>query len=231
MSASAAEVRQLVGAVSRSIPLDELDLPDEFYPAHLSVALIDAVFGSRLQNGERAVPAAERYCRYFGISRTRAEPWELPPKDEQEGLKDLLERFDALGVDRMTDEVFQTRQLFAGTKIARTECVRRAAGVLRRIGVDTLQDFATRRAQEIEHALRLPPPAMDENAVRMLLMYASNDDFVRGDAHVRNFVARATGRTTVSPATAEDLVRQCAYELILSPRYLDFEIWRRGLAR
>ena len=64
----------------------------------------------------------------------------------------------------------------------------------------------------------------------MFLMYAGNDDFVRGDDYVRQFVANALGRTEVSAAKAEGLVRRSAYELVLSPRYLDDQIWRRHSA-
>ena len=61
--AASLEVRQVVDAVCRSIPLDRSELADEFFPAHLPVALIDAVFRSRLRPGERPAPVAERYCR------------------------------------------------------------------------------------------------------------------------------------------------------------------------
>ena len=44
MSRAADELNQVIAAVRRSFPLRDLVLPDEFFPAHLSVALIDAVF-------------------------------------------------------------------------------------------------------------------------------------------------------------------------------------------
>ena len=51
-----------------------------------------------------------------------------------------------------------------------------------------------------------------------------------GDAHVRRFVASAIGERAVSAHQAEALVRGAAYELILSPRLLDQEIWRYGVS-
>ena len=100
-------------AIARSIPLRNVELPDEFFPAHLSVALIDSVFRSQGRH--------------------------------------------------------------------------------------------------------------DDN---MLLMYTGSDDFVRGDGHIRKCVANAVGRKRVSRVRAEHLVRWGAYELTVSPRYLDYEIWR-----
>ena len=219
----------MVTVVSRAIPLETLELPDEFYPAHLSVALVDAVFRSRIQNEVQVTHATERYCRRFGIARRRAEQWDLPSIDRQETLRDLIRHYDELGLDRMTNEVFRTGQRVPGTTTTRAEYVLRAAMALRNIGVEILQDVTTRPPEEIEDILRYPH-RVDEHTIRMLLMYAGDDDFVRGDVHIREFVAHAIGRKNVSAATAEDLVRQSAYELILSPRYLDYAIWRRNLA-
>ena len=222
------EIRQVVDAVCRSIPMHGTELTDEFFPAHLSVALIEAVFRSRLRNGERPAPIAERYCRHFGISHRRADRRELPPVDEQETLGDLIRRYDELGVDEIASKVFQSRHRFPGAKITRAENVLQVVRALRDIGVDVLQDLPARRPAEIDAALR-PLPGVGESTVRMLLMYAGDEDFVLGDAHVRRFVASAIGRRAVCAAQAEDLVRQAAYQLILSPRFLDREIWHYGV--
>ena len=59
---------------------------------------------------------------------------------------------------------------------------------------------------------------------RRLLMYTGDDGFVLADAAVRGFVARATGRRSVTAADAAALVCHCAHELLLSPRYVDARI-------
>ena len=43
MSEDVHEIERLMTAIVRSIPLRNVELPDEFFPAHLSVALIDSV--------------------------------------------------------------------------------------------------------------------------------------------------------------------------------------------
>ena len=222
-------LRQVVDAVCRSLPLDGAELTDEFFPAHLPVALIDAVFRSRLRHGEGPAPIAERYCRRFGIARRRPDRWEPPSVDAQETLGDLVRRYDELGVDRVASEVFRFCHRFPGTKISRAEIVVRAARALRHIGVDVLQDVPARRPAEIRDALR-PLPGIGEGTVRTLLMYTGGEDFVLGDVHLRRFVASAIGRRAVSAARAENLVRQSAYELIVPPRLLDHEIWRYGVS-
>ena len=222
------KVRQVIDALCRSIPLESAELPGEFFPAHLSVALINAVFRSRLKRGEPPVPGAQRYCRRFGIARLRAHRWEVPAVDDQETLDDLIRRYDTHGVDWMSSNVFRSHRRFPGATTTRTEYVLRAAQALRGIGVEVLQDVPVQRRTQINDALRLLPGG-DESTMRMLLMYTGDEDFVLGDNHLRRFVASAIGCRTVSADEAEDLVRQGAYELILSPRLLDQEIWRYGV--
>ena len=229
MSRTSLELREVVCAVTRLFPLKDLTLPDEFFPANLSVALIDAVFRSMLDDARRAEPGAERYCHRFGIPRTRASRWELPPVMEQESIEDFIRRSDELGKDRMVDEVFRSRQRFPGDCVTRAERVLRAAMELRRIDANVLQDVSARSPEEVEAALR-PALGPRESAIRMFQMYSGEDDFVRGDVHVRRFVASALGRQSIAAGEAVELVRMSAYELALAPRYLDREIWNFGVS-
>ena len=212
-------------AVSRSIPLETGAFPEEFFPAHLPVALIDAVFGSRVTREEQPASVSQRYCHHFGIERTRSNRLQLPPVDDQETLGDLIGHYDALGVEGMKEDVFQTDCQFPGTNHSRAEYVPRLAFELRRIGVEVLQDIRAWRRKHIEFALRTLA-GVDEHVVRRFLIYTGDDDFVWGDVNVRQFVASAIGKESVSGTRAVNLVRRAAYELILSPRYLDHQIWR-----
>jgi len=224
VSGIAPEILQVMCAVSRYVPVETVRLPDAFFPAHLSVAIIDAVYGSRLE-GEEPPPVAERYCRHFGLVRTRPVPWQPPPVHGQETLRDLVGHYDSLGARGMAVEVFGARDRFPESNLVRAEYVLRLATELRRRGVEVLQDMLAWRRKEIDLVLRsLTGP--DRHIVRRLLNYAGDDDFVWGDVSVRRFVAFAIGRETVSGPRAANLVRRAAYELILSPRYLDHQIWR-----
>ena len=229
VSGIAPEVRQVLVAISHAISLERMELPDEFYPSHLPVALIDAVYRTRLGNGAPTTSSAERYCHHFGIASMRARSWEPTSVDEQETLGDLIRRFDELGADRMAKEVFQTNHGSTEATIREAKNILRAAKVLRHIGIDVLQDIPARRPDEIDDALQCLP-GIGADTIRRFLMYTGDDDFVRGDVGVRNFVSSALSRRTIPGKRAEALVRQCAYELILAPRFLDFEIWKlRGV--
>lgn len=229
MPATAPELDRLVRAVTRLLSLEQTALPDEFFPAHLPVALIDAVFRSRLEKGDEILPCAERYCRRFEIEAIRGDRWEFPPVEGQESLGDLVRHYEELGTQSMAEEVFETGLPFPRSSTPRSELVLLAATELRRFGIDVLQDVSNRSPEEIERLLR-SSIGLGESTTRMFLMFSGGDDFVRGDAVVIGFVATALRRETVSAKDAETLVRQAAYELILSPRFLDREIWRFGRA-
>ena len=230
MSATASDVDRVTATIARSIPLEKFELPEEFFPAHLGVALIDAVFRSRPGRRDDPTASAERYCRYFGIPRARARRWKTPPAHRQETLGELIAHYRDIGLERMKSEVFGARQRLPGTGMARAEYVMHAAKALRCLGIDILQDMPSMPRAEIEDALRSPSPIGDQ-IVENLLMYTSGDDFVRGDTLVRGFVGEALGEGTVSAARAKRLVRHSAYELILSPRFLYLEIRRYCLGR
>lgn len=219
------DIRRVVGAVRRSISLADVDLPDEFYPAHLSIALIDAVFRPRL--GAGVVAVLERYCSRFGITRLRTEQWETPPSDAQEPLGFLIRRHEALGAEAMAREVYHASGR-TGTLASRdAETVLGAARALRGIGIEVLQDVTRQGSDEIEYALRTRAGVSD-SSVRRFLMYTADDDFVRSDLPVRRFVAHALDLRAVSAVRARKLVRGVAHELILSPRFLDYRIWMFG---
>ena len=223
------DIRLMADAARRSLPLSEFRLPDEFYPAHLTVALADAVLRPRSWRPGRA-EAAARYCRRFGLAPRRPERGELPPPSEQETLGDLLRHFDELGTDAMARALLGTTRGTAGGLPAaatrRTESLLRAARSLRSIGVEVLQDVRRRPPEAVEATLRGAGP----HAARLLLMYTGDDDFVRGDAHVRRFVASAIGRRSVPADRAEGLVRAAAHELIFAPRFVDCLIWQHGVS-
>ena len=227
-AATPSEVRQVLLAIAREISLESVELPNEFFPSHVSVALVNAVFRSPLRDRGATPSVAGRYCRHFGIPSVRARSWEPLPVDEQETLGDLIGRFDELGVDRMATEVFRTAPGSAEATIRKAENILRAAEVLRHMRIDVLQDVPARRPDAIDDALRRLP-GIGEGTIRRFLMYTGEDTFVRGDTRVRKFVSSALFRRVVSAERAEELVRNCAHEMLLSPRFLDCQIWKLGV--
>ena len=220
------EVRQVVAAVRRSIDLHGAELSKEFFPAHLTIALIDAVFNANLHY-DRVVPIVERYCHRFRLSRLREKGSDLPPIYLQESLSDLIGRYNKLGLDGM-QRVFQSRYCSPGTSVLKSDNVKHTAVALRCAGIEKLQDMQKCHPDQTKRVL-CPLHGIGPRTVHMLLMYAGNDDLVKGDVHVRQFVSNALGRR-VSAEEAEQLVRDAARELGVAPRLLDLKIWehRKG---
>ncbi len=219
------DVQGIVDAVRRDIDLAGAKLGDEFYPAHISIALIDAVFSVRLSYHAQVVPIVERYCACFRLSRIRDRRMTLPPLSAQETISDLLRHYEELGPSGMQETVVKSGYLSPGTNILKSENVRRAALALQGVGVETLQDAAATTAHAIKCEL-VRIRGIGEGTVHMFLMYAGDDAYVKGDVHVCRFVADALGKDRVSPAVAEQLVRAAASELNIAPRLLDNEIWK-----
>ena len=217
------EIGQVVEAVRDSISLASVDLPDEFYPAHLSVALIDAIWRPRL--GEHALGVVEQYCGRFGIASRRAQRWQRPLREEQEPLGTLVAHYETLGLRVMSGEVLCVRGRPSFDGAGEAAALSHAAWALRTLGIEVLQDVAGRAPGVIEYALRTWT-RMRESDVRRFLMYTSGEDFVCADLPLRRFVARALGVEAVPAHRARKLVRGAAHQLILSPRFLDCEIWR-----
>ena len=226
------QVEQVVRAVRRRIGDIHLPLPEEFRPAHLSVALIDAVFNPRLHYCSVVVPIVKRYCAHFGLTRTTV-PGEWPPALEtQETLSDLIGHYDELGAKCLREEVFRSSHQSPGTHrpgppVYKADNVLICARALHGIGVNALQDVPKKIPKEIKRAL-CAARGIGPRTAHMLLMYAGNEEYVKGDVHVCHFVADALGVNEVSPSEAESIVACAARKLGIAPRALDARIWTLG---
>ena len=229
MASELSDIERLAFQVRRVIDLNDAKLSDEFYPAHLTIALIDAVFTPQLRYYRDVVPIIERYCDHFRLNRMRQGPnrAKLPPVDEQETLTDLIAHFNVLGPDGFQEQIVRSRYRSPGTSILKSENVKRAAIELQGIGIETLQDAQCKSAEQIKCALR-PLLGIGDRTIHMFLMYAGDDSYVKGDVHVCRFVATALDIGKVSASRAEKLVVKAANALDISPRLLDYEIWKYG---
>ena len=202
---STQQVQQVVYAVRRRIGDFHRALPEEFRPAHLSVALVDAVFNPRLHYASVVVPIVERYCSHFGLVRTVAPGEWPPPLSAQQTLCDLIAAFDAFGGEFLRKEVFRSGHRSPGTQVYKADNVLCCARALRVIGLNTLQDVQGKEPGRVKRAL-CDVHGIGKATAHMLLMYCGNDDYVKGDVHVCRFVADALGEDDVAPREAERLV-------------------------
>ena len=124
-------------------------LPDEFFPAHLPVALIGAIFGVLPRcDGRPPAVFVQRFCNRFGLAPTRPNRWHPPPPEVQASLDDLIGHYETLGVDGMEDTVFRTRCGFPDPTGQRATAIRferrpRSGSMMTHPGVYCLRSNAT----------------------------------------------------------------------------------------
>ena len=202
------DVRWVVHRVRSLIDVNGTELGEEFFPAHLSVALIDAIFTANRKYA-LVVPIVERYCQRFSLNRVRQDKTTLPSVGDQETLSDLIGHYETLGLDELQETVFRVRwPAHSSTRILRSENVRRAAERLRGLGIETLQDIQSKRPDEIKCALE-PLRGIGDRTIHMLLMYVGHDDFVKGDVHVCPVCSRGSGQAEGFCQGGRAASRQC----------------------
>ena len=68
------ESYQVAKLVRCRINLKDAKLHDAYYPAHLSVALIDAIFNPQLRYEKQVIPIIKGYCHYLRINAQLDKP-------------------------------------------------------------------------------------------------------------------------------------------------------------
>lgn len=225
------EAMQLAGYAARVLPLSSAQLSEEYYYQSLPLCVIDAVFSIGVRYGavQRVV---SRYCQRFRLMRVRHPQSGLPPREEQESITSLCERFAELGFGEMTESVFDNRQRTSPRNgILKSEAVLEFADVLRSHGVEYFQDVpAAMQEAVLEQKIRQIPGQGSGISLSYLWMLAGSDESVKPDRMVVCFLENALGRP-VRLVEAQPLLSQAAALLQdsfpgVTPRLLDNEIWK-----
>ena len=216
------DLDRLIRTVTEEFSLDHPELPDAFFPAHLPGALIEAVFATRPAEPQAGQRPSAALCRYFDVECHRADRWHTPARADQYTISRFILDCRSLESEAMERAVFGAPSTFPGTDRSRAQVVRDAAEALRDAGVEVLQDVRDRSPVFIEKVLG--PVGDGSELVRWLLMLTGTDRFVLADECVREFVRHATRRPSMGVAEAAELLRRCAHEQAISPRYLDYQV-------
>ena len=151
--AEGSEVWQVVREVRRVVDLDDAELGDEFFrlicPSHLSTPSSPLASLQRTSGTDhrKVLPSLQTLPSQSGSAKP-------PPVDEQETLTNLIDHYEELGPSGMQEQIVKSRYCSPGTRILKSENVRRAAVELRRIEIETIQDVVSKRPDEIKCMLR-----------------------------------------------------------------------------
>jgi hypothetical protein len=207
-------------------------LPSEYRYAHLSLALIDAVFslGARYESTRATVL---RFAKVEPLRPFRESLDVWPSLDAQQPLADLLTRYRQRGMDSMLSEVYQNRQRTSSheSAITKAEAVLRAATLLVSYHVNYFQDIPKVMAnRSFADDFRAIPGQTSGTGLAYLWMLTGSDMHIKPDRMVIRFIEQATSLRGLSPQQTQRLV-EAALELLrpqfpgLTVRQIDYVIW------
>lgn len=191
-------------------------LPREYTYKSLPLALIDAIFsiGVTYRSTENTV---ERFCQRQQPPWSRYR-WEA---GAEHGIAAFLDSVSARPPDGLAREIYGNRQrTSARNGILKADAVTRCARVLISYGIDSFADaWKLQDNAALEHEFRRVPGQGSGISFTYLKMLCGDDDGIKLDRHIQGFMRR------LHIASVQQL-RDVAAELNVSPRTLDYAIWR-----
>jgi hypothetical protein len=206
-------------------------LGNEYFYQSLPLCVIDAVYsiGVRYEGVQNVV---RRYCDCFRLKEFRTPRHDVPRASEQESLAAFVAKIDAMGLERMTTEVYQNRQrTSARNGIPKSEAVVHFASALRNHGLNYLQDVPLSVSDSaLEADLRRVRGQSSGISTRYFFMLAGTESLIKPDRWIGRFLKLCLNAESTSDE-AQFLIGS-ACEMLrtkypdLTPRLLDNVIWK-----
>ncbi|MCX7926971.1 MAG: hypothetical protein N2606_02405 [Candidatus Omnitrophica bacterium] len=197
---------------------------EEFYYCHSSLCLLDAVYSVSSRYYPTVKNTIKRYCETYQIEKPYDRINRISQREDT--VSDLVEHID----DEAGPEVFAEKVLKNQTKIhniLKSKIILNLADYFIRENIIYLNQFS-KWACKVDPDLFVKENkifGVGPTVVRYLAMLAGNEQFIKPDRHILNFLKQILERT-LSPKEAEELLRQVAKNLNVTPRTLDNCIWR-----
>lgn len=213
------------------LPLKTARLPDVYYYSSVSLCVLDAVFsiGARYESTEAVV---KKYCQFYNLTRIRRDRSTLPPSSSQEPVSALVRRIEEKGALDFATHVVRNRQrTSARGGILKSEAADLFARTLVTHGVEYFQDLPPyEEGSGLELSLRAVHGQGSGISTGYFWMLAGSDQLIKPDRMIRGFLAD----TLLRPISIEEsrrLLSEVTNILVdafphLTPRLLDYEVWR-----
>ena len=227
------DVNNLVAHCRNVLPLSEARLSQEYFYASLPLCVIDSVFsiGVRYASTRNVVI---KYCERFELPRIREDFSKYPTTNNQHRISDFLENFDQLGVDEMTQNVFQNKQRTSSRNgTLKSEAAYTFAKLLKKHQIEDFEQLQAKGSwTDLEKDIRLIKGQSSGISFQYFLMLAGNESFIKPDRMILRFLECALSRHSVSLQEAQALLQRTAEILrdeydfnTITPRLLDHTIW------
>lgn len=205
-------------------------VPDMEYYSCVALCAFDAVFSIRSGYNSVVSPLVDRFCVLLDIPRRAANPHSIPSQEEQVSVSVLRDKLRGYTSQSLADALHNHQRTSSRNGILKTEAFLQYLEVFRRFKVDKYQDV-NRLANEnpaFEQALRNIKGQYV--AVDYFFMLAGDEDDVKVDTHLRNFVRDAVGRD-LTPEQIKTLFREAVVHYRqngypdMTARHLDHIVW------
>ena len=233
-----AAAEKLSAYCDRVLNLRDAKLGEMHYYQSLPLCVIEAVFSINVRY-ESTKNTVIKYCNYFKLNRVRNKNNALPTRRRQESIAIFVKKFEKLGIEKFTEDVFDNRQRTSTTNgILKSEAVYRFARTLKSHKVNYFQDVGeVINRNDFENDIKSIPGQKSGISLSYFYMMAGADSLIKPDRHVWNFVKKGLNED-VSLHEAENLLYDSSRVLELkyphiTPRLLDNVIWnhQRSLAK
>jgi len=208
--------------------LDFSKLTFDGYYQHLPLCVIDAVFsiGAHYTSTRNTV---EKFAQHFKLDAHLVEA--VPSVKGQVQLRFLIEAYDKLGVNFLTETVYQNRQRTSTRNgILKSEAVLRFSRVLDQYGIRYIQDVDSVIGQSaFERAIQQIPGQTSGVCLRYFYILAGSSEHVKPDRMILRFIQSALGKVVSAEQGHRYVVEACkilqqTYPS-LTPAILDNQIW------
>lgn len=209
-----------------------LQLPSEYRYAHLSLALIDAIFslGARYESTRATVL---RYARTVGLKPFRESVAKWPALADQQPLDDLVILYRQRDLSDILSLVYQNRQRTSthSSSISKAEAVFHAAQLLREYHVNYFQDIPKIMGNPtFDTAFRQIRGQGPGTGLSYFWMLTGSEEHIKADRMILRFIERASNIHGLTAQDAQNLVAD-AVELLrprfplITLRQIDYLMW------
>lgn len=220
----------MISYIEKTLDISKLKLGQEYYYNSLVFCVIDAIYSinSVYTSTKNTV---NRFCKKNGLQIYR--PYGSLPDDCQNEytIEDFIEFINGKSPEYLANVVFENKQrTSAKNGILKAEAVCEFAKILNEYSIFKFSDIHRLYDYgEIENRIKSIKGQRSGLSLTYFYMLSGNDNYVKADRHILNFIFEATGQN-VSKQQAEALLTDCV--LILKGKYpgitcrlLDYSIW------
>lgn len=198
----------------------------EFYYCHPSLCILDAIYSISSRYNPTVVNTIKKYCAFYKLDKISDTDRTNRFIEHEDTIQDMVEYIREVGTERFAEEILHNR-----TKVQnrlKSEIVFDLANYFIKNDIINLKQLSEWGSQVDPDLFKKETNifGLGPTTIRYLAMLAGNEEFVKPDRHILRFLTKASGRTVNNPKEAEDLLREVARNLNITPSTLDNAIWR-----